>query len=353
MVKLSKETTALLDDIEERIDPETEKNYFLQWKDFLDGKFKGDIFTPKRNKTSAAGVAYRNVNINDAIGDYELMLVSQMEGVSRALERPSGTLDIRCNYGTGIMTSVLGAKIFVMPYQQNTLPTTYPVGSVDEIRKIIDKGLPQLKNGWGKQVFEMGEFIKEVFERYPKISEYVSVYHPDTQGPLDICELLWGSDIFYCMYDEPELVHGMLRLSTDLCTEFLEKWYNLFPVSSDINSHWGSFMYKGGIVLRNDSAMNISADFYREFALPYDSELLAHFGGGVVHFCGRGDHYIEVMSKIPGLTGINMSQPHLNDMEKIYANTVDKNIKLLGFNRKTAEKDLTRNGGFGGNLHSS
>ena len=319
MLKLSEETTALLEDIEKRIDPETENDYFMQWKDFLENRFKGDIFTPVRKKTSKAGVPYRNININDAIGDYELMLVSQMEGVSRALERPSGTLDVRSNYGTGIMTSVLGAKIFVMPYEQNTLPTTYPAGSVDEIKKIIDKGVPSPLDGWGKNVFEMGEIFKEVFEKYPKISEYVSVYHPDAQGPLDICELLWGSDIFYS--------------------------------KRDINSHWGSFMYKGYIVLRDDSAMNISSDFYEEFALPYDTELLDHFGGGAIHFCGRGDHYIEVMSGIKGLTGINMSQPHLNDMEKIYQNTVDKNIKLLGFNRKEAEKNVTRSGVFHGNMH--
>lgn len=351
MLKLSEETTALLEDIEKRIDPETENDYFMQWKDFLENRFKGDVFTPVRKKTSKAGVPYRNININDAIGDYELMLVSQMEGVSRALERPSGTLDVRSNYGTGIMTSVLGAKIFVMPYEQNTLPTTYPAGSVDEIKKIIDKGVPSPLEGWGKNVFEMGEIFKEVFEKYPKISEYVSVYHPDAQGPLDICELLWGSDIFYSMYDEPELIHGMLRLSTDLYIKFMEKWFELFPNKRDINSHWGSFMYKGYIVLRDDSAMNISSDFYEEFALPYDAELLDHFGGGAIHFCGRGDHYIEVMSGIKGLTGINMSQPHLNDMEKIYQNTVDKNIKLLGFNRKAAEKNVTRSGVFHGNMH--
>ena len=83
MFKLSNETKALLEDIERRIDPETEEDYKQQWKDFLYGKFNGDVFTPCRKKVSDPAVKMRNININDALEDYELMLVSQLEGVSK------------------------------------------------------------------------------------------------------------------------------------------------------------------------------------------------------------------------------------------------------------------------------
>ncbi len=115
---------------------------------------------------------------------------------------------------------------------------------------------------------------------------------------------------------------------------------------TEMNVHWGILRHRGAIVLRDDSAMNLSPELYKEFAAPYDEELLKRFGGGVVHFCGRGDHYIEELCSIPYVTGVNMSQPHLNDMEKIYRNTVDKG--LLAFNRARAEQDKAR--GFNGNL---
>ena len=73
--------------------------------------------------------------------------------------------------------------------------------------------------------------------------------------------------------------------------------------------------------------------------------------GGAVHFCGRGDHYIEMLCSLPGLYAVQMSQPELNDMEIIYKNTVDKGIKLLAFNKKTAEGHLSRPGGFWHNLN--
>ena len=85
--------------------------------------------------------------------------------------------------------------------------------------------------------------------------------------------------------------------------------------------------------------------------MPYDKKLLERYGGGVIHFCGRGDHYIELLSTLPQVYGINMSQPECNDMETIYKHTVEKGIKILSFDAAQAQKDLSR-GGFNHNLHA-
>jgi hypothetical protein len=350
MIKLSKETLALLEDIEARIDPETEEDYVGQWRDFLYNRFEGDIFSAVRKKTSAPSVDILRVdNINDALEDYDNMLRHQLQGVSDTLGRKHGNLVVRANYGTGILSSLFGAEIFVMPRHTNTLPTTRAFNDTELIRAKVEAGMPDIMGGFGKQVFEFGEICAEVFEKYPKIKKYVKVYHPDLQGPLDICELLWGGEIFYAMYDEPELVHAMLRLVTDTYIEFIEKWFKMFPPSAEMNPHWGMLWHRGAITLRNDSAMNLSPALYREYAMPYDGELLARYGGAE-HFCGRGDHYIELLSTLPGLNGVQMSQPHLNDMEIIYKNTVDKGIKLMSLKRDVAERDLSRPGGFRHNL---
>ena len=353
MLQLSKDTIALLEDIERRIDPETEEDFAGQWRDFLYGRFTGGVFTPQRRRLSAPQVELPPVNINDAVEDMEQMLVSQMQGVSAALNSPDQNLCIRANYGTGILSSLFGAQVFTMPRSTNTLPTTRAFNDTDKMRELLEQGAPDLTRGFGSKVFAFGELCAEVFARYPKIGRYVEMYHPDTQGPLDICELMWGGEMFYAMYDEPELVHAMLRLVTDTYTRFLKKWYELYPCNTEMNCHWVSMRHRGAILLRDDSAMNLSPAFYEEFAAPYDGELLQRFGGGAVHFCGRGDHYIPILSRLPGLYGINMSQPHLNDMETIYCHTVDKGIPLLAFPGEWAQKTLDRPGQFHHNLHSS
>ena len=354
MPELSRETEALLDDLERRIDPETEDDYISQWSDFLFDRFTGEIFAPKRKRFSEPGVVTRHVRINEALGDYDAMLYSQMEAVYSALApraaeaRRSYNLAIRANYGTGILSSLFGAELFVMPDEADTLPTTRPLKGEDAMRELLEKGVPDFRKGLGERVFAFAEFCSEVFKRYPKISKYVAVYQPDLQGPLDICDLLFGEQMFYSFYDDPDLLHGVLELITETYTGFLEEWNRYFPPKPDMNPHWQSLWIKGTILLRNDSAMNLPPEIYEEFSVPYDAKLLKRFGGGGMHFCGRGDHYIEALSAIPGLTGVNMSQPHLNDMEKIYRNTVDKGIKLLAFSAERAEQDAGR--GFHHNL---
>ncbi len=349
-MKLSYYTLSILNDIENRLDEETEENFENSWRDFLNDKCKYEIFTPKRNKVSKAGTEIKSININDAIKDSDLMLANELNLVSKSLSAYSNTLAIRANYGTGILSSLFGPEIFIMPYNANTLPTTKAFNDNDRIRDILEKGIPDIYSGFGKKVFETGEMYKEVLLKYPNINKYVHVYHPDLQGPLDICELLWGCDMFYTMYDDPDMVHSLLSLITDTYIKFMDKWSELFPLKDDISAHW-TIMFKGNIMLRNDSAMNLSPELYKEFALPYDSKLLEYYGGGAIHFCGRGDHYIETMSNIPDLYGINMSQPQLNDMEKIYRNTVDKGIKIIDFSRAYAERDVIRTGGFKGRVH--
>ena len=62
-----------------------------------------------------------------------------------------------------------------------------------------------------------------------------------------------------------------------------------------------------------------------------------------MHFCGRGDHYIGAACEIEGLSGINMSQPELNDMEKIYAATIDQGKIIIGM----PEAEIARAGDCG------
>lgn len=349
MFQFDKAVIELAEDIERRIDPEAEDGFRAQWEEFLSGNFKGGIFTPWREKTSVSAVEVPKININDAIEDYNTMLLMQLGEVSAHIRSRTYCPSLRANYGTGIMTSLFGAELFMMPRETNTLPTTKGCNDPDVIREIVDRGIPDVRSALGKKVLEFGEIVAELFSKYPKMAKYVTVFHPDLQGPLDVVELLWGSEMFYSLYDEPELVHGILSLVTETYTGFMNEWFRLFPASEVMNTHWGAFWHRGKIVLRSDSAMNLSPEMYKEFSLPYDKLLLERFGGGVVHFCGRGDHYIDLLCATDGVTGINLSQPEYNDMEKIYANTVDKGIKIFSIQRARAEADLTR--GFHGNLH--
>src|SRR5690606_3411605 len=153
-------------------------------------------------------------------------------------------------------------------------------------------------------------------QRYPKIGRWVHIYHPDLQGPMDVLEMLWGSDYFLELIDRPDLVHAFLDLITRTYEAVMRRWLEIVPPDRDgWSTHW-NLAIRGTLMLRNGSAMPPPPDAFVQSTSPYDQRLLDAFGGGAMHACGRIDHFIAPASAMRGLYGFNMTQPHLNDMEK-------------------------------------
>ena len=90
---------------------------------------------------------------------------------------------------------------------------------------------------------------------------------------------------------------------------------------------------------------------YDAFVRPYDQRLLSDLGGGGIHFCGKGDHFIAKLADLAGLHSVNVTQPHLNDMETVFHNTIDRGIQLIGLDRQAAEDALQRGRNLRGNVH--
>jgi hypothetical protein len=331
-----------LDDLERRLDSTVEDRLEHEWKGFLEGHFTGDIFSPRRSRVSPPGLPWPTLSINAAFDDPERMVLRELAGCSAVLANGGGAmLNVRCNYSTAILPSLFGTELFTMEEHMNTLPTASPLdgGGLDPMRQLLDRGIPEVRTGLGARVMDTAALFREVFQHHPNIRRHVHLYHPDLQGPMDVTELLWGSALFYDIVDEPDLVSQVLTRVTDTYGRFMHAWEALIPSDPTHNVHWG-LLHRGRLMLRDDSAMNFSPEMFDRFIRPYDARLLGEFGGGAIHFCGRGDHYIASASTMPGLFAIQLSQPECNDMEQIYRHTVDKGIRLLGLNRTAAEAAL-------------
>jgi len=358
-----------LDDLEERIDPEVEAALWAEWVGFVGGKFTGEIFSPRRVRVAPAKLVWPHVPVNDALDSYEAMALQQLGGCSSALAQgTSAVMAVRCNYGTGIIPTLFGADLFVMDLETDTLPTSVPLGGVESttlaeslgkadttkaaeaVKTLLDRGIPDFSTGLGGEVFEMARTYHRMFAPYPKIRRYVHLYHPDMQGPMDICELLWGSSLFVALIEAPDLVKQLLALVTETYIAYMKAWTELVPFAGEESVHW-SLVHRGKIMLRDDSAMNLSPRMFDRFIKPYDGRLLKALGGGALHFCGRGDHYIASASTMEGLTAINMSQPEYNDMDVIFDHTVDQGLNIIGLDRDAAEAALARGRDLRGRVH--
>lgn len=358
-----------LDDLERRLAPEVEDDLWQQWETFTAGQYMGDIFSPQRIRPAPTDLAWPRILVNEALGSYEKMALQQLGACSRALGEGSGDLlTVRSNYGTGILPTMFGAELYLMDPEIDTLPTAIPLGgiasmhledslrSVDDskaataVKELLDQGIPDMHVALGGKVLEMADYYQEMFTPYPKIQHYVHLYHPDLQGPMDVCEVLWGSSMFVALVEAPEFVTQLLELITDTYTRYMHTWTRVVPLEGETSVHW-SMMQTGNIMIRDDSAMNLSPRMFRKFIAPYDGRLLKEFGGGAIHFCGRGDHYIAQAADLEGMATINMSQPEYNDMDKIFDHTVDKGINIIGLPRSAAEDALAKGRDLRGRVH--
>jgi hypothetical protein len=322
---------ACLERLEEAIDIEWEREKLARWKRFLD-------FEPVENgfrfRLATAGGRepgeWPRIRTNEAIRDRELMLLHQLGAVyGQVCRRTHEIPNIRTNYGTGIFSSMFGAEVFWMPDELDTLPTTRALEGPDALRRLLDAGEPDVTAGWGAQVFETAEYFAEALSAYPRTREAVWIYHPDMQGPMDIAELLFGGELLVAFYDRPGEVKEVLEILTSTYVRFMKRWFELIPPrgAGRYMAHWSRF-FKGQVMLREDSLVNLSPEMYVEFVRPYDQRILDEFGGGAIHFCGKCDHATDLMAEQRGLTAINLSQPELNDAQKLYDATVARGIVL-------------------------
>ena len=149
----------------------------------------------------------------------EKMMYNELVSCVPHIQSGTGIPMIRANYGVGTLPSLFGLSCKIL---NNNMPWVEHV-TKDQVKEIISKGIPNLDTGFGRRLTLTHEFYQEKLEKYPKCRDFIKIYHPDFQGPLDVAHLIYGSDIYMDMYDEPELVHELLELVTDTYIEIMKR----------------------------------------------------------------------------------------------------------------------------------
>ncbi|MDR1650236.1 MAG: hypothetical protein LBR87_00450, partial [Synergistaceae bacterium] len=113
------------EDLEERIDPAEEDRLAGSWLDFAGLRRHEAFFAPARRAQcpSRRPEEWPDVKINDCWDDAGMMVYHQIKACSDTLNRAGGELlSVRPNYGTGIIPSMYGASVLMLPREADTLP---------------------------------------------------------------------------------------------------------------------------------------------------------------------------------------------------------------------------------------
>lgn len=269
---------------------------------------------------------FKPYSIEEIHQDMGKMMFNELLNCYSGIESRDYTIPmLRANYGVGTLASCFGLKSRII---DGNMPWVEHV-STHELRKIVLKGIPDFGAGFDKKIIETYEFYEETLSKYPKCKEVIKLFHPDFQGPLDVAHLMYGSDIYMDMYDDPEFVHELINLVTDT---YIDRMKRLKPCLNDETEefcfHW-MMLFPGKIVLRNDSAVNISTDMYQEFVRPYDNKIMEDIGKSTMHFCGRADHWFFDMARSEKIAACNFGHMSKYIFGQEYLDFISPELKAM------------------------
>ena len=202
-------------------------------------------------------------------------------------------------FGTGVAASAFGCRVKFVPGQDPAIdPSCYPVQTREHIR--------QLRTPEPETDGLMPRVL--AFQRYMKAHSFLPVGITDFQGPLTTANQLMGYDkLVYLMADDPVAAHELMDKVTEALIVWVCKQKEVISerLTECAGGHQIYYGTNAGVWFSDDDAVLMSARFYREFVVPYNERILQAFGGGSIHFCGKGSHQADNFLATGGLRAIN------------------------------------------------
>lgn len=266
--------------------------------------------------------------VNDLVGPYAVLGPSPSI-VNSVLIKDDFPLQIRANYGVGLIASLFGAEIEV---RGDNFPWVRPMGP-EALKRLVARGVPDLKGGLFQQALDTMAYYKEALAPYRKCRQAIHITQPDLQGPFDIAAHLWGGEIFTAFYDHPDFLRELLDLLAETyilaCREFAVE--STETIREDfIYLHFT--ICKGKCLLKDDSSVMLSPKIYAEFIRPANQKVLQALGEGGIHWCGSGDHWRSELLDTRGLVAIDWGDPNMIDLPAWAAVLRERKLPVVNMN---------------------
>ena len=226
-------------------------------------------------------------------------------------------------FGTGVLASGFGIDVKFL----DKMDPAVDLPTIQDIQQVRDLKKPNpLKDGLMPRVLNTIRYMRENTD-FP-------VGVTDCQGPLTTALQIIGYDkMIYWMHDHPEMIHDLMQLVTDSLIEWIRVQKEIAGQSRDDDAYVLGVKIPGGIGgvwISDDDSVIFGKDLYREFVVPYNSQVLEAFGGGVIHFCGSANQHIENFLSTRGLKAIhNLNLDHLDEAARLCHALAEKKLVYM------------------------
>ena len=223
-------------------------------------------------------------------------------------------------FGTGVLASAFGVDVV---FQKKMDPAV----AISTVKDVIE--LDALKTPDYEKSGLMPRVLKQL--RYFKENCDLPIGVTDCQGPLTTALSIIGYDNFvYWMVDHPDKIHALMDLVTESLIGWVKYQKDIIGVSRESAPYIiGLKMAEGsgGVWIADDDCCMMGPELYAEFVKPYNEKVLAAFGGGGIHYCGRATQHIENYMNTAGLTCLhNLHQDDYESVTQMAKAAKDKGI---------------------------
>ncbi len=264
--------------------------------------------------------------------DSKKMLLSGLrETLAVVNAKAEAVPSVRANMGCGIFPTLLGVTQMLF---DDKMPWVIEHLSKDTLKRMSPEDIKisdEFKIGLDHMAY-MAEMLE---------GTGCMIFPMDLQGAYDTAHIVYGDQIFYDMYDDPEFVHHLLELSCEAIFIGMEECLKIIPGSDEKIAHYNSLVIpreKGGIKISEDTPTLLSKSQIDEFVVPYMRKILEHFGGGYIHYCGKNPNLFEAVMNEPFALGINFGNPEMHDMEYVLRKCAELDKIYYGYINK--ENDM-------------
>lgn len=247
-------------------------------------------------------LVYRRVRADgvfyDKCRDYKESLELQLGALQASMQYKADIANfLEPWYGIGYIAACFGADY---KWQPGQAPAVEPMFSCAEDILNADYK-PIADTAIGRHILEMEEyFLDQTKGRLP-------ISFCDIQSPLNMMSyLLPVTDLFMEVYDDPDSVAEVARLTTDLLIDFLKKQQDLLGDCLARPGHgFASSRVFTGAGMSDDNSIMLNPDDYAELFQPSDEKIGAAFGGTVYHSCGTWEQKIDMVKQFAHLTTVD------------------------------------------------
>ena len=226
-------------------------------------------------------------------------------------------------YGTGVLASAFHLDVVFQDYMDPAVD----LSKIKDVQQLKDMSMPDPeKDGLMPRVLNTIRQMREKTDMPVAIT--------DCQGTLTTALQVVGYDNFiYWMYDHPDKIHDFMQLVTDALIAWVKIQKQVAGQDTEDDAYVLGIKIPtgfGGVWVADDDSILLNKELYKEFVVPYNSQLLKAFGGGSIHYCGNSNQNIENYLETEGLTAIhNLNIDDLDGAAKMRDALAEKNIPFI------------------------